>query len=60
MTVPVAKHEYFHVHPFEYFTRFSKYPILSFIVGMVVFIIALLFASTILSALFTFIKLLSG
>jgi len=60
MTVHVAKHEYFHVHPFEYFSRFSKYPILSFIVGMVVFIIVLLFSFTIWSVLFTFIKLLSG
>ena len=60
MTVHVAKHEYFHVHPLEYFNRFSKYPILSFTVGTVVIIIALLFSSTILSVLFTFIKLLSG
>ena len=60
MTVHVAKHGCFHAHPFEYFNRFSKYPILSFTVGTVVIIIALLFASTILSVLFTFIKLLSG
>jgi hypothetical protein len=60
MTVHVAKHEYFHGHPFEYFTPFSKFSILAFIISMVVFIIVLLFASSFLSMLFLFIKLLSG
>ena len=60
MTVHVAKHGYFHVHPFEYFIQFSKYAVLSYIVGMVVLIMALLFSSTILSVMFTFIKLISG
>ena len=44
MTGHVAKHEYFHVHPF---------PILKFIGSVVIFIVALLIAFTILSVLFT-------
>ena len=49
MTVHVAKHEFFHVHPFK------------FIVGMVVFIIALLLlASSIFMGLLLTIELISG
>ena len=60
MTGHVAKHEFFHGNPFEYFTPFSKFPIMAFIMGMVFFIIVLLFTSSILSVLFLFIKLISG
>jgi hypothetical protein len=44
MTVHIAKHEYFHIHPF---------PILKFIGSVVIFIIALLIAFIIFSASFT-------
>ena len=37
MTGHVAKHEFFHGNPFEYFTPFSKFPIMAFIMGMVFF-----------------------
>ena len=44
MTVHVAKHEYFHFHPFKYFFRFSEDSILSIIFSLVVLGIALLAA----------------
>jgi len=61
MTVHVAKHEYFHFHPFKYFTRFSQYSIWSLFVGTIVFIIALLLlASSIFMGLLLSIELISG
>jgi hypothetical protein len=61
MTVHVAKHEYFHFHPFKYFTRFFQYSIWSLFVGTIVFIIALLLlASSIFMGLLLSIELISG
>ena len=60
MTGHVVKHEFFHGNPFEYFTPFSKFSIMAFIIGIVFFIVVLLVTSSILSVVILFLKLISG
>ena len=56
MTVHIAKHEYFHFHPIESFTRILKYILGTVVFVVIVFVPILLFIYTVVMVLLLSIK----